>query len=119
MLTPYEKAVGIEGKDVTRGTWAARYLRAVGDEAVWLGPPLVARLSDPSKMALAAAAAGCEELPSGALSIAVGGHERRPAVERALEASLPSASDFSAFRKASRGDSQAAALALTYADMGI
>lgn len=100
VATPYEKAVGIGGKDVTRESWVMRYLRAVGEDTIWIGAPLVVRLSEPARKALVSAAAGCEELASGALAVTVGGRERRSAVEEAFEALLPAAADFVAFKTA-------------------
>jgi hypothetical protein len=101
-MTPYEKAVGIEGKDVTRESWVTRYLRVVGDDTVWLGPPIAARLPEDAKAGLQSAAARCGELPRGGLSVTVGGRARRSSVEQALRALLPSAADFSAYRKGIR-----------------
>lgn len=98
--TPYEKAVGIEGKDATRRSWVTRYLRAVGDDMVWIGAPMITHLPESARSALERGATACETLASGALVVTVGGREMRPAVENTLEALLPSAADFKAFRTA-------------------
>lgn len=100
--TPYEKAVGIDGKHATRKSWVTRYLRVVGDDTVWIGAPLAAHLSKAARAAVEQRAT-CETLTSGALVITVGGRDKRRAVEEALEALLPTASDFRMFRQRSEG----------------
>jgi len=101
--TPYEKAVGIEGKDATRRSWVTRYLRVVGDDTVWIGGPMMTHLPEPARAALDRGALACEARGSGALVVTVGGRDRRTGVEAALEALLPSAADFKAFRTAISG----------------
>jgi hypothetical protein len=101
--TPYEKAVGIEGKDATRRSWVTRYLRVVGDDTVWIGGPMMTHLPEAARAALDRGALACEDRGSGALVVTVGGRDRRTGVEAVLEALLPSAADFKAFRTAISG----------------
>jgi hypothetical protein len=101
--TPYEKPVGIEGKDATRRSWVTRYLRVVGDGKVWIGGPMMTHLPEAARVVLDRSALACEARGSGALVVAVGGRDSRTGVEAALEALLPSAADFKAFRTAISG----------------
>jgi hypothetical protein len=63
---------------------------------------MMTRLPEAALAALGRGALACEARGSGALVVAVGGRDRRPGVDRegGLEALLPSAADFKAFRTA-------------------
>ncbi|APR82840.1 Hypothetical protein A7982_08189 [Minicystis rosea] len=69
--TSYERAAGVHGHGVTRASWATRWLRAVGNDTLWLGPALLAHLDANARAALEKAA-------------------RLHEVGRALRAELPS-----------------------------
>src|SRR5262249_5102548 len=45
-MTAYETACGVRGQCTLARSWGTRFLRYVTDDALWLGPDLVARIGD-------------------------------------------------------------------------
>jgi hypothetical protein len=81
--TPYELACGVHGQCTLEAGWVDRWLRAVAEGMLWMGPTLVARVDRPAL----AAAAQVRELGT-SLAVEV---QDVAAVERGLADLLPDA----------------------------
>jgi hypothetical protein len=89
--TQYEQAAGIHGPTMLR-SWSTRWLRALGNHALWLGPELRSKLARDDLAALSSLA---EEMAGGTLRVVLrtGDNEEVSRVERALAVLLPTLED--------------------------
>jgi hypothetical protein len=90
--TSYEGAARIGGYATLRARWATRWLRAAGNDAIWLGPALLARLGEQGRAA--AEGVACPRAVGPALCLELPAPDRVAALEAALSALLPSFEDY-------------------------
>jgi hypothetical protein len=86
--TAYETACGIDGRATTTRAWVARWVRVPGNDRLWLGPALAARLGAEARARLAEIAD--VEARSEGLAIALREPAQAGALEEALAELLPS-----------------------------
>jgi hypothetical protein len=84
--TPYETVCGIHGDEVLYEGWQSRWLRAVTDDWIWLGPSLLAHLDR-------AALAGVAEIVPLGEAVRIRATADLAALEAVLAPILPSADD--------------------------
>jgi hypothetical protein len=85
---PYEVACGLQGPFILQRSWLTRFLRAVTDDWIWLGPELLTHV-DREKLAQAAE---METLPRG-VRVRLRPESSLDALEAALAPILPVATD--------------------------
>jgi len=89
--THYESAAGFHGEVTTLTSWATRWLRSLGTEAMWMDASLRERLDTKAEAAIARVADVCEL--GTALRICLRRQEDLPALESAVAVLLPSKAD--------------------------
>lgn len=98
-MTLYEQAVGIQGPESMLRAWSERYLRAIGNDTLWLGPELRKHIDQSTEDGPAAFGHFTDAGSYVRIEIANNDNENVSRLEKHLAALLPTAEQARAFSR--------------------
>lgn len=96
-MTLYEQAVGIQGSESMLRAWSERYLRAIGNDTLWLGPELRKHIDQSTEDGLAALGHFTDAGRYVCIELVNDDNEGVMRLEKHLAALLPTAEDARVF----------------------
>jgi len=97
--TLYEQAIGIQGPECMHRVWSERYLRAVGNDTLWLGPELRKHIDQSTERALAAFGDFADQGRYLRIELANKDNDSVSRLEKHLAAVLPTVQEARAFSR--------------------
>lgn len=98
-MTLYEQAVGIQGAESMLRAWSERYLRAIGNDTLWLGPELRKHIDQAAEKGLASFGKYADEGRFVRIELANQTNDEVSRLEKHLAALLPTSEEARQFSR--------------------